>query len=357
MGKTLPDGSVVSSFFDTKARPTSKQATSSHKILEGQVVRVHYIDEPSNKSKQYVEYDVVAREAYGQAATYKNCRNAIDFGGSNNYQEQILESNEIAFQGKLGSTNFPSNMNGTIVQIAFLENLDNPVIIGGRTHKRIPAAKKADGVRMLKEFQGVETEINKDGEWTRTHLGPRKPNGELIRESTGPTSFNVDKKGDYEFKQEKGEELLNSEKWERETKKVTRTVGNLGETWDGDGEKKTFLTESGLQVEYDGSADKVTYTTSGGVTLTVDGSGTITADANGTLIKIDGSGGKIELTGAAVDVGEAASALAALGPQLVSWLSSHTHLYNPGPGGPTPSQPPTVPPPSSLLSTSVKLKS
>lgn len=354
MSKRLPDGSVVSSFFDTKSMPTAKEATRSNKILEGQVIRVHYVDDASNKSKKYVEYDVVAREAYGQAVTYKNCRNATDMGGTNNFQELVLEANEFAFQGKLQSSNFPSNMNGTIVKLAFLENLDKPIIIGGRTHNRYQAARRADGVRFKKEFNGVQEEINKDGEWTRSHVGPREANGDLKREDTGPTSFKVDKSGDYEFKQEKSGELLNSEKWERESKKKTTTVGSLGEVYDGDGDKKTFNTEGGLTVEYDGSSDTVTYTTSGGAVVTINGGGDITLDFNGTLIKI--ASGKIELTGAAVDVGEAASALAALGPQLVSWLTSHTHLYNPGPGGPTPSQPPTVPPPASLLSTSVKLK-
>lgn len=330
----LPDGSVVSSFFKTESKMEQDAKNSmtgnANKIVEGQITRIHYVDDASNKSKEYVEYDVVARDSHGNMSTYQNCRNSLDYGGTNNFSEEILEVNEFAFKGKLDKSNFPSNMNGTLVKLAFLENLDKPVIIGGRPHKRSGAASRADGYRKKKVFQGVTEEINKDGEWTRTHAGPNKANGDPTREDTGPVTFKVDKAGDYSVTQKDA----NSEKWELEAKKITKTAGSVN-------------------AEYDGDADKVTFTTEGGAVLTINGAGDITLDFNGTLIKI--SSGKIELTGAAVDVGEAASALAALGPQLVAWANSHTHGYTDD-GSPSQTAPPTVPAPSSVLSTTVKIK-
>ncbi len=355
----MPDGSVVSSFFDVASEGGQKEATRRSKIIEGQVVRIHYTDDASNKSKKFVEYDVIARESYGQAVTYKNCLNILDIGGTNNYSEQILESNEVAFQGKLEDSNFPVNMNGTMVKLAFIENLDRPVIIGGQTHRRTTGATRKEGIRSLRKFNGVTTNINKDGEWTQTHEGPSKPNGELTRPDTGPNTFSVNKEGNYEFKQETRKEnaeneLINSELFDRKNKTVTRKVGKdvVVEEWNGDSEKKTIKLKSGLEITYDGKGDTVTYTTSGGATVSIDGSGTITLDVNGTVITIDGSTGKIELTGQLVDVGEAASELAVLGSELVSWLSTHTHTGNQG----SPTSPPITPPPPSMLSTSVKIK-
>lgn len=355
MGKNLSDGSVISSFFDVENQMDTG-TKDEFKIIEGQILKIHFVDDISNRSKVYVEYDVLARDAHGSASTYQNCKNIMDFGGSNNYTECVLEANEAALQGKLTTANFASNMNGTLVKLAFLENLDRPIIIGGEIHKRIGGATRKDGIRQLSEFNGIKTEINKDGEFIITAIGPKSSDGKLLRKDTGPTSIKIDKKGDFEFKQEKNVNILNSEKFERDVKKVTRNIGTLGEIWDGIADKKSFTTEGGLTIEYNGASDKVTYTTSGGAVVTINGGGDITLDFNGTLIKI--SAGKIELTGAAVDVGEAASALAALGPQLVSWAASHTHLH-PTPlhvAGSAPTSPPVVPPPASVLSTSVKIK-
>lgn len=380
MGKKLPDGSVVSSFFNVGGGQTSEDVTSQgQKIIEGQIVKIHYVDDPTNRSKQYVEYDVLARDSYGGSVTYRNCRNAKDYGGTNNYSEEILEFNEVALKGKLGEANSPSNMNGTLVKLAFLENLDKPMIIGGSPHKLNESATRAKGIRKIKEFNGVIEETNKDGEWSKDHIGPKNPDGSLKREDTGPTSFSVDKLGDYEVKQSKSGTEINSEKFERESKKITRKVGDstVVETWDGDSEKKlvtfksgleiledgendkvTITTAGGLSIEYNGDSDIVTYTTAGGPSVTIDGSGNIKLDANGTLIEIDGTSGKISLTGAIVDVGAGASALAALGPQLVAWLASHVHPFTDFTPVPTANitQPPAVPPPASILSTTVKIK-
>lgn len=304
------------------------------RLLEGQITKIHYTDDPTNRSKTYMEYDVLARDANGGTVTYRNCRNARDISGFNDFEEQVLEQNEVALAGKLESGNIAKNMNGTMVVLAFFDgSLDKPVIIGGFPHRKNTGAKKADGIRKKSEFRGLAIEINKDGEYIITQKGVRTPDGKINTPIDTSIKFTKDKK-------------------------LVTTVFKdaVIQTIDGAAEKMDIAFKSGLKLEYDGKGDKITYTTKGGPKLTVDGAGTIMIEANATKIIIDGNSGKISLTGSMVDVGEAASALAALGPQLVSWLTSHTHLYNPGPGGPTPSQPPTVPPPASLLSTTVKIK-
>ncbi|NIT99514.1 MAG: hypothetical protein GWN01_00775 [Nitrosopumilaceae archaeon] len=263
---------------------------------------------------------MVARESYGQAVTYKNCRNATDIGGTNNFTETVLEVNEVAFQGKLSTSNFSNNMNGTMVKLAFLENLDKPIIIGGGTHTRYNAATKEDGVRHKSEFNGVQKEINKNGEWIQTHIGPKKANGELIRPETGPTSFKVDQKGDYEFKQSQGENVIQSHKFEREAEKYTITF------------------QSGMTITIDGQNDAMTIQTSGGAKAVVDGT-------NDTVELKDNGTGALKITGEKVAIGaSSAELLQQISDQLekiAEWANSvgsaHDHVGNLG----YPTAPPT----------------
>lgn len=324
-----------SSYFKQMSKMTGDDISDfGLRLLEGQITKIHYTDDATNQSKLYVEYDVLARDANGGTVTYRNCRNGRDVSGFNDFEEQVLEANEVALAGKLESGNIAKNMNGTMVVLAFFDkSVDKPVIIGGFPHRKNTGAKKADGVRKKSEFRGLSIEVNKDGEYIITQKGVRTPDGKINNPIDTSIKFTKDKK------------LV-----------TTIFKDAIVQTFDGAAEKMDIAFKSGLKLAYDGKGDKITYTTKGGPKITIDGSGMVMIEANATKIIIDGNSGKISLTGSMVDVGEAASALAVLGPQLVSWLTSHTHLYNPGPGGPTPSQPPTVPPPASLLSTTVKIK-
>jgi hypothetical protein len=324
-----------SSYFKRTAKTTGDDISDfGMRILEGQVVKVHFTDDPTNKSKAYVEYDVLARDANGGTVTYRNCKRGQDVSGYNDFEEQILEANEVALAGKLETGNIAKNMNGTMVILAFLDaSLDKPIIIGGFPHRKNTGAKKADGIRKKSEFRGLDIEINKDGEYIITQKGVRTPDGKINTPIDTSIKFTKDKK-------------------------LVTTVFKdaVIQTIDGAAEKMDIAFKSGLKLEYDGKGDKVVYTTKGGPKITVDGAGTVMIEANATKIIIDGNSGKISLTGSMVDVGEAASALAVLGPQMISWLASHTHMGD-GPSiPPAPTSPPLVPPPTSLLSTTVKIK-
>lgn len=323
-----------SSYFKRSSKTTGEDISNLGMLLmEGQVTKIHYSDDPTNKSKLFAEYDVLARDANGGTVTYRNCRSMMDVSGFNDYSETILEQNEVALSGKLESGNTAKNMNGTMVLLGFLDkSLDKPIIIGGFSHRKNAGAKKADGVRRKSEFRGIQLEINKDGEYIITQKGVRSPDGKIADAVDTSIKFTKDKK-------------------------LVTTVFKdaVIQTIDGVAEKMTIQFKSGLKTEYDGKSDKITHSTSGGPKISIDGAGTITIEANATKIIVDGNSGKISLTGSMVDVGEAASALAALGPQLISWLTSHTHMGDGGPI-PAPTSPPLVPPPATLLSTTVKIK-
>jgi hypothetical protein len=368
------DGSIASGYFEPGYSQGAGDVYSSGlKLVLGQVSKVHHVDDQSNQSKKFVEYDVVVRDAMGGISTIKNIPTAASLGGTNDYEEVVLEPCEFAFSGKLEPGNLFKNKNGTTVIVAYIDgSKDKPFILTSIQHPKRDGAKKSDGIRKKGEFRGIEWEINKDGEFTLTHKGPRSPDGKLKTSDKTLTVVRFDKAGNLTVTDKANNQLkLNNtdikveiqsdtkgvklELDGKNDKVVTTTAGGLKTEMEGQSDKMTTTTAGGLKIEVDGAGDKVTITTAGGPKVTIEGSNKITLEAGATKIEIDGNSGKIKLDGSLVDVGTGASALAALGPQLVAWLTSHTHM---GDGGliPAPTSPPLVPPPVSLLSTSVKIK-
>ncbi len=333
------DGSVVSSYFTGKPAATGKDVyDKGSTTMVGQIEKIHFIDDATNVSKQFVEYDVSVRDAYGGQSVFRNVRPGSGIGGTNNSEETILEANEIAVRGKLDTSNQFGNKNGTIVAISFLDNsLDKPYISDVLDHPSNEGAKRADGIRKLSEFQGIRQEINKDGEYILTYLGGKDADGSNPNKATAPTIFKIDKDGNLTLSTNEGQSF----KLNRKDKKITVTDSNNTLELDKTG-KKITIDAGGKTVVIDGAANKIILT------------------AGSTVINIDGASGKIELTGSLVDIGEAASALAVLGPQLQAWLNTHTHtvpVIGGSSSGNHESLIPTVPAPISILSTTVKVKS
>lgn len=202
----LPDGTVVPSYFKLKKQDTGKDIKDQGmRTVIGQVAKVHFVDDSTNVSKKFVEYDVVVRDESGGQTTLKNVRQESQLGGGNDYEETILEPSDVAYAGKLDASNLFANKNGTIVYVSFRDgSLDKPYIEGAVIHPKRVGAKRADGIRKLGEFRGVEWNINSDGELTITYRGNRKPNGELVRPNSGPTVIKIDKNGVFTVKTKGG---------------------------------------------------------------------------------------------------------------------------------------------------------
>lgn len=348
------DGSVVSSFFKMGQAPDGDTIYSQGAVMiVGQIDKIHFIDDASNISKKFVEYDVNVRDEKGGQIVIRNARCMAMLSSTNDFDETVLEANEYAFSGKLEPANFFINKNGTTVILACLNgSKDKPFIIGTLQHPKKLGAKRADGVRKIGEFRGVAWNINKDGELIINQRGARSADGKL-KSTVVDTEFKLDKNGNVSLSDQESNKIY----LDRENRKIVISQKDTNQiVMERDTPKISVIVGTGgLKVEIDGAGDKATFTTAGGPKVTIDGAGNIKLDANGTLIDIDGNSGKISLTGNLVDVGAGASALAVLGPQLLAWLSSHIHI---GDGGPAPgmTSPPVVPPPASLLSTTVKIK-
>lgn len=195
----MANDNILNSYFRKVSRETGKDIYDlGLKLIVGQVVAIHFIDNASNLSKEYVEYDVICKDAYGGQSTFRNVRAISSTFGSNDFDETVLEPNEVAFQGRLDSSNFFKNQNGTTVIVGFIDaSFEKPLIMGTIPHPRKQGATSVDGIRMKREFRGMDFEINKDGELIITYQGNRNPDGSFVRADTAPTIIKIGKEGKF----------------------------------------------------------------------------------------------------------------------------------------------------------------
>lgn len=186
----LSDGTVIEGSCPVSRLKPSNSRYNDIRIYKASVERTVYTDDPKNKTGN-VEYDLImfTGNSLEPARSIKNAVTLNSLGGINDYSEIIYkEKTKTYVQGSDGGKAAPENVNGDIVALFFLEgNETMPVILGPWSHKKnTQGATKTDGHRIKGEYNGVEWEINKDGEFIVTMLGgPRDDDGNLTNESNG----------------------------------------------------------------------------------------------------------------------------------------------------------------------------
>lgn len=139
-----------------------------------------------------------------------NCKMLRRFGGVYNYEDFILRGYKIndqpdavsAFEAKAGDAVLVGQLNG--------EGREG-IILGGINHAaRRSVIKSTEGPQYKSEFNGVETSINKDGEYIVTFKGQptniaqlnNAPSAKIpaatYSASVGTSFFKFDKTGSYE---------------------------------------------------------------------------------------------------------------------------------------------------------------
>jgi len=191
------DGSIISSAHNSTE--AESQANRTFSLYRARIDRIIYIDDADNKTRRMVEYDIVIDGTVRDGTKYYNVPALTGFGGFNNYSEQVFDDTNHTFTSKPDGDRKPYSevTNGSYVAILFLYgNDETPVIIGGWPHPRNKGAKRVDGQRMKGEFNGIEWEINKDGELTLTSLGgPRTGKGDLTNSDRGPSTIKFEQDG------------------------------------------------------------------------------------------------------------------------------------------------------------------
>lgn len=198
--RLMDDGAVIESALPMDDKPAENTRYRDLRVYKAQVEEVIFVDDQRNKTGK-VEYDLIIISGNSNEG-YRKVRNAVSLnslGGVNDYEETIYKpkTKEFSRGTELGKPH-PANTNGDIVALVFLEgNEEFPVILGPWSHKRnSKAAITTDGHRMKGEYNGVQWEINKDGELIITMLGgPRDDDGNLTNESNGNLLIKLGKDG------------------------------------------------------------------------------------------------------------------------------------------------------------------
>ncbi len=168
-------------------------------LRPGQVQDIFFPEDKKNVSKKFVEYSVlVQHRANGTAVTkmYEHVI-AIDQTGSlADLDYQTFRTDNVATKED-GSQFRPGN-GAHVILLCLNGESNNAVIIGGLRHPEAPKDKKTDGHHKHSRFNGIDLQINKDGELTLTYQGAQKADGkpaEGVDEKAPGTFVKISKEG------------------------------------------------------------------------------------------------------------------------------------------------------------------
>lgn len=338
------DDSISSA--NTPSFDSYKNESKDYSIYRCLVIASKYVDDDSNPTKgspiPEMVYDCQVIGGYIEGQILSNVRAVSQAGGNNNFSERVYKASNKN-QKDVGL----SVQDGDIVYVGFVAgDRESAIILGGGNHVLdldSTGAKRSEGPRLRDQYNGIFTEIDKDGNYTWKRLGGK---------------YNS-KTGEFEPDAE-GKRII----IEYSDNSITTSLndGAIKEVVNGDDETITRTYKSGMVVVEDGKGDKVTTTTKSGTEMIIDGSNEkITLKAGSTVLEIDGKTGKIALKGDLVDLGSSVSDFAVLYTKLAAAYNSHTHPFmdNTPPGPPIPkvTSPPSSPMPANVKSNTVKVQS
>lgn len=167
----------------------------------GIVIKTYDIDDEKNLNKKIPEYDVlIVQEGEGsiEPVVYKNCINTDSFGGKADFLEYKLRANSKEPKGKnTVNTNF-KEQDGNIVLLLCLDgSLDKGVILKSIFHKgrKETTLTKDAGLHLEGEYNGLNWQINKEGELTITFKSATDNDGKPKDKTAGGTTVKMNKEG------------------------------------------------------------------------------------------------------------------------------------------------------------------
>ena len=233
-------GDVIPSVLGVSSGPTaSNENFSNFKIMDGEIIKTYTIEDkdnnPGNDAVNTV-YDVLVHRTNGSSEVIKRCvMSQPSFAGSINNFHEVLPPD--TGQEKDDVSKGRDKKRSNRVLIGFMEGRkDQPIILASLPHpskiSKSKRPKKAKGVYMEGEFQGLNYQIGNDGEFSLTFNGPRKDDGTLVNKN-GPTLIKIDKDGNVEVSTNKKQSI----KIKREDQSITVDSGTTQILMDGKGDK------------------------------------------------------------------------------------------------------------------------
>ena len=190
--KEIPDG------FDL-----GKKIFNNVCLRVGVVVETLDIDNINNLSKTDVEYHVMVMEQEQDGGTnasmYKNCITMDAFGGIADFFEFKKRATSTPQDlTKKGSINNDKNDGSMVLLLCIDGNAEKGIIVGAIRHpSKKTTLTKENGQHAEGEFNGVNWQVNKDGEFTVTFKSATDNKGKP--KETHNTHIKLDKTGSAEL--------------------------------------------------------------------------------------------------------------------------------------------------------------
>jgi hypothetical protein len=202
---------ILPTHFKGSASGFSSNGSMTNTMLRvGEVQAIYYPEDEENVSRKFVEYDVwVQHRANGTAVT-KEYRHviAIDhFGSVADYSFSTYRVKKTAANEGDGKSLEPG-LGAKVILLCINGETNNAVILGAIRDVGSTKDKKEDGHHHHTVFNGIDLQINKDGELTLTYGGATgldgKPAPSTDQEAAG-TVVKISKDGNLLISDGKGE--------------------------------------------------------------------------------------------------------------------------------------------------------
>lgn len=194
----------------------------------GEVQQVFFPEDPGNISKRFVEYQVfVQHRANGTAVVkmYDHCIAVDHFGSPSDFSYITYRADQSATRKGSGRAMRPGR-GAKVLLLCINGESNNAVILGGVRDAGGAKDQKALGHHMHQRFNGVDVQVNKDGELVVTYGGASDLEGKLaqgVEQEAVGTFVKISKDGNVLVSDAKGE---NKVLVDRVTGKVQVTAKN-----------------------------------------------------------------------------------------------------------------------------------
>lgn len=238
MAKTLDDGTVVPSHLDLRESTTNQYSEDyfgDFALRQGEVKNVVYPDDPKSRTKRLIEYDVVVEYFRNGTWVSRLINGAVVMNGLMSLADVETFTLRVNKQSGESKQNQPPIKYGSKVIVLFLNGQVNfPIIIGGLYDPKDESQKdfEKDKKIYFKKFNGIETEINDDGELTYTYTGKSKEDGTTdVSDDVAGTYFKLDKDGNAYLSDSDGKNSLTVDHKNKKVK-IARKDFELGAATD-----------------------------------------------------------------------------------------------------------------------------
>lgn len=239
-------------------------------LKNGIIIKVYEIDDDLNMNKKFPEYDVLVVEQKQTSSVepviYKNCIAIDSFGGIADFFEYKRRPVEEKKESDTPlDTNFKEQFGNMVLLLCLDGSTDKGIIVNSVPHpgRKTTLTKDAE-LHLEGEYNGLNWQINKDGELKITFKSKTDIKGKPEDETAGGTHLQIDKKGSVDINTNLDGDEETYMRMDKENKDVgLKAGGNIG-----------FTAKKDVATNADG---KITGKAKGAIELAAEGTAKFTA--------------------------------------------------------------------------------